>query len=91
MVAYGICGLSFILHSGYLPFSMTLDTEIQTENRELVALPNTYMITNPTSVTRSSGTIVSTTLSLGFDVHHSKVESLLLDSAQRSGLEEPFI
>ncbi|WP_080523613.1 mechanosensitive ion channel family protein [Methyloprofundus sedimenti] len=68
-----------------------LDTEIQTENRELVALPNTYMITNPISVTRSSGTIISTTLSLGYDIHHSKVESLLLDAAKECGLEEPFI
>lgn len=68
-----------------------LDTEIQTENRELVALPNTYMITNPISVTRSSGTIVSTILSLGYDIHHSKVESLLLDAAKECGLEEPFI
>ncbi|PKN12560.1 MAG: mechanosensitive ion channel protein MscS [Deltaproteobacteria bacterium HGW-Deltaproteobacteria-4] len=68
-----------------------LDTEIQTENRELVALPNTYMITTPISVTRSSGTIVSTTLSLGYDIHHSKVESLLLDAAKECGLEEPFI
>lgn len=68
-----------------------LDTEIQTENRELIALPNTYMITNPISVVRSSGTIVSTTLSLGYDIHHSKVESLLLEAAQECGLEEPFV
>lgn len=68
-----------------------LDTEIQTENRELVSLPNTYMITNPISVTRISGAIVSTTLSLGYDIHHSKVESLLLEAAKESGLKEPFV
>ena len=68
-----------------------LDTEIQTENRELVALPNTYMITNPISVVRSSGAIVSTTLSLGYDIHHSRVESLLLEASQKCGLEEPFV
>lgn len=67
-----------------------LDTEIQTENRELIALPNTYMVTNPISVVRSSGAIVSTTLSLGYDVHHSMVESLLLEAAKECGLEEPF-
>ena len=49
------------------------------------------MITNPISVVRSSGTIVSTTLSLGYDIHHSTVESLLLNAAQESGLEEPFV
>ncbi len=67
-----------------------LDTEIQTENRELIALPNTYMVTNPISVVRSSGAIVSTTLSLGYDIHHSTVESLLLEAAKECGLEEPF-
>ena len=68
-----------------------LDTEIQTENRELVALPNTYLIKNPISVTHSSGAIVSTTLSLGYDIHHSQVESLLMEAAKESGLEEPFV
>ncbi len=68
-----------------------LDTEIQTENRELVSLPNTYMITNPISVTRISGAIVSTALSLGYDIHHSKIESLLLHAAKECGLEEPFV
>ncbi len=67
-----------------------LDTEIQSEKRELVAIPNTYMITNPVSVTRSSGAIVSATLSLGYDIHHRRVESLLLDAARECGLEGPF-
>ena len=68
-----------------------LDTEIQTENRELVAIPNTVMILNPISVTYDSGAIVSTTLSLGYDIHHSIVDSLLLDAAQKCGLEDPFV
>ena len=68
-----------------------LDTEIQTENRELVAIPNTFMITNPISVTHGSGAIVSSTLSLGYDIHHSIVDSLLLDAAKECGLEDPFV
>ena len=68
-----------------------LDTEIQTENRELVAFPNTYMITNPLTVTHSSGTVVTVTLSLGYDLHHSKVESLLLQAAKECGLDAPFV
>jgi small-conductance mechanosensitive channel len=68
-----------------------LDTEIQTENRELVAIPNTVMIMNPISVTHGSGAIVSTTLSLGYDIHHSLVDSLLLDAAKKCGLEDPFV
>jgi small-conductance mechanosensitive channel len=66
-------------------------TEIQSENRELVALPNTYLANNPVSKTRRSGAIVSTTLSLGYDIHHSRVESLLIKAAGESGLEDPFV
>ncbi|HEY5673119.1 MAG TPA: mechanosensitive ion channel domain-containing protein [Malonomonas sp.] len=68
-----------------------LDTEVQTEARELVALPNTFMITHPVSVIRSSGTIVSATLSLGYDLHHKQVESLLLQAVKDAGLEDPFV
>lgn len=67
-----------------------LDTELQTENSELVALPNAYMVANPVTVTRSSGTVISTTLSLGYDIHHSTVESLLLKAAEDCKLEKPF-
>jgi small-conductance mechanosensitive channel len=68
-----------------------LDTEIQDESRELIAIPNTYLIAHAVAVVRTSGTIVSTTLSLGYDVHHAKVEPLLLRAAQQAGLEEPFV
>jgi small conductance mechanosensitive channel len=68
-----------------------LDTEIQTENRELVSLPNTFLVNHPICVTRSSGCIVSTTLSLGYDVHNAKVETLLLQAATNSDLTDPFV
>lgn len=68
-----------------------LDTELQTETRELVALPNTFLITHPVTVTRSSGTIISTTLSLGYDIHNSQVELLLLEAASECGLSDPFV
>lgn len=68
-----------------------LDTEIQSEQRELVAIPNTFLITNPVSVVRSSGTVVSTTLSLGYDIHHSRIESLLKQAAENAALDEPFV
>ena len=68
-----------------------LDTEIQTENRELIAFPNTFLSANPVSVVRSSGAIVSSTLSLGYDINHVTVETLLLQAAGECGLEEPFI
>lgn len=67
------------------------DTEIQAENRELIAIPNTYLISKPVSTIRSSGAIVSASLSLGYDVHHAQVEPLLILAAEKSGLEEPFV
>lgn len=67
------------------------DTELQTEFRELIALPNTYLISNPVTAVLNSGTIISTTLSLGFDIHHSQIEPLLIEAAEKSGLEEPFV
>ena len=67
------------------------DTEMQTETRELIALPNTFLITNPVTTIRSSGTIISATVSLGYDVHHSQIESCLLEAAEKCGLEESFV
>jgi small-conductance mechanosensitive channel len=68
-----------------------LDTEIQTESRDLIAIPNTFLINHPVSVIRSSGTIVSVTISLGYDLHHSRIESLLVEAAANAKLEEPFV
>ncbi|MEJ2156881.1 MAG: mechanosensitive ion channel [Desulfobacteraceae bacterium] len=65
-------------------------TEIQTAERDLTTFPNLYLITNPLTVVRSSGTVVSATLSLGYDVPHQQVEPLLIAAAEQTGLEEPF-
>ncbi len=78
-------------HFGRVSERGLFDTEIQTETRELIALPNTYLISNPVTTVRSSGTIVTATLSLGYDVDHSVVEPLLEKAATGSGLTEPFV
>jgi small-conductance mechanosensitive channel len=67
------------------------DTEIQSETRELIALPNSYLINNAVSTVRSSGAIISATLSLGYDTHHLKIEPLLVQAAKDSGLTDPFV
>lgn len=66
-------------------------TEIQTEDRDLATLPNLYLVTNPVVVVRESGTIVSASLSLGYDQHHAELETLLAEAARASGLEDPFV
>lgn len=67
------------------------ETEIQTETRELVSLPNSYCITKPVKTIRSSGTIISVSLSLGYDINHKQIESLLVKAAKATGLEEAFV
>jgi len=66
-------------------------TEIQTEDRDLITFPNFYLVSNPVKVVRSSGTIISTILSLGYDLPRIKVEELLKKAATEAGLEESFV
>jgi len=65
--------------------------EIQTEDRNLTSLPNLYIANNPLKIIRESGTIISTTVSLGYDLNRSKIEKLLLEAANNTGLTEPFV
>lgn len=78
-------------HFGRVSERGLFDTEIQAETRELVSLPNSYLINNPVMTIRTSGTILSVSLSLGYDVHHARAEALLVQAAERSELEEPFV
>jgi len=66
-------------------------TEIQTEDRDLTTLPNLYLVSNPVKVVRSSGTIVSAHVALGYDVPRERIERLLLEASNQVGLEEPFV
>lgn len=66
-------------------------TEIQTADRDLTTLPNLYLVSNPLTVVRASGTIVSATLSLGYDIAHSQIEPLLIEAAEQVGLRDPFV
>jgi len=65
--------------------------EIQTEDRDLTTLPNLYLVTHPVKVIRSSGTIISAQVSLGYDLPRVKVEKLLLEAAREAELQEPFV
>ena len=78
-------------HFGRVMERGLFDTEIQSEKRNLISIPNTYLITHPIATTQRSGAIVSVSLSLGYDVHHTQVERLMIDAAEQSGLTEPFV
>jgi len=68
-----------------------LHTQIQTEFRDLVTVPNLFMVTQPLHVVRSSGTIIHAELSLGYDVHHERVTEVLLAAAATAGLKDAFV
>jgi small-conductance mechanosensitive channel len=66
-------------------------TEIQSEDRDLVTLPNLLLASNPVKVVRSSGTALNCSLSLGYDIPHQQVEKLLAEAALKAGLDDPFV
>jgi small-conductance mechanosensitive channel len=68
-----------------------LHTEIQTEDRDLVTVPNLYMVTQPMKVVRASGTIVSAEVSLGYDIPRTQASKLLREAAGKAGLADSFI
>ncbi|MDJ0911210.1 MAG: mechanosensitive ion channel [Woeseiaceae bacterium] len=67
-----------------------LHTEVQTEFRDLVTVPNLNMVTQPMKVVRASGTIISAEVSLGFDVPCSRVFELLIAATKEARLKDGF-
>ena len=65
--------------------------EIQTEQRDLITLPNLQLVTSAVKVVRSSGTIVWAEVSLGYDVPRSHVKKALLKAAEKAELKDPFV
>ena len=78
-------------HFGRVSEQGLLHTEIQTEDRDLVTLPNLFLATRPVRVTRASGTVISADVSLGYDVPRRKIQASLLAAAEHAGLSEPFV
>jgi len=78
-------------HFGRVSERGLFHVEIQTEDRDLTTLPNILLATNPVSVIRTSGTVMSATVSLGYDIPHARIEALLLQAAEQADLQEPFV
>jgi small conductance mechanosensitive channel len=68
-----------------------LHTEVQTEFRDLVTIPNLYMVTQPLKVVRASGTIVTAEVSLGYEISHAEVREVLRKAATEIDLKDPFV
>lgn len=78
-------------HFGRVTERGLFHTEIQSTNRDLITLPNLYLVNTPVTVVRSSGTVVAAEVSIGYDVPHERVETLLAEAASEAQLDEPFV
>jgi len=78
-------------HFGRVSDAGLFHVEIQTEDSDLITIPNLYIATQPVKVIRSTGTIISSEVSLGYDVSVSKIEKCLLEAAKNAELKDPFV
>jgi small-conductance mechanosensitive channel len=78
-------------HLGRVSERGLFHTEIQTEGRDLITLPNFYLVSHPVTTVQPSGTIVECTVSLGYDVPRVEIEETLLRAAEKAALEGPFV
>lgn len=72
--------------------------EIETEESALITLPNLYLVTRPVKVIKKAETIISISLSLGYDIPRAKVEEVLKlavrklsDGKEDVELENPLV
>lgn len=68
-----------------------LHTEIQLEDSNFVTIPNLHIASNPVKLTRKNNTVISTTVSLGYDVSQSKIIEGLKNAAIETGLNDPYV
>ena len=75
-------------HFGRVSSQGLFHTEVQTE--QVLDLPNSFLASHPVT-TPTSGTVVSTTVGLGYDVPRHEVEIVLMAAAEEVGLEQAFV
>ena len=66
-------------------------TEIQLEDSNFITIPNLFIATNPVKLTRKTHTVISTSVSLGYDVSRVKIEEALKEAAIATGLSDPYV
>ena len=66
-------------------------TEIQLEDSNFISIPNLYIATNPVKLTRKTDTVISTSVSLGYDIPRTTIEESLKEAAILTGLVDPYV
>lgn len=65
--------------------------ELQLEDSNFVTIPNLVIATHPVKLTRKTNTVISTSVSLGYDVSRIKIEESLKEAALETGLKDPYV
>ncbi len=65
--------------------------ELQLEDSNFISIPNLFIANNPVKLTKKSNTIVSTSVSLGYDVSRKKIEEILINAALSIELKDPYV
>ncbi len=66
-------------------------TEIQLEDSNFVTIPNLFIASNPVKLTRKTNTVLSTEVSLGYDVPREQIEKALKQAATEANLKDPYV
>lgn len=66
-------------------------TEIQLEDSNFITIPNLYIANNPVKLTRKTNTVISTSVSLGYDVSRIQIEEALKEAAILTELTDPYV
>lgn len=66
-------------------------TEIQLEDSNFITIPNLFIANNPVKLTRKTNSVISSTVSLGYDVSRTEIEETLKEAAVSCGLTNPYL
>ena len=66
-------------------------TEIQLEDSNFITVPNLHIANNPVKLIRKTNTVISTSVSMGYNISHDKIEGVLKDAAFAAGLSDPYV
>ncbi len=79
------------VHQGIVTKKNAFNIEIQLEDSNFITIPNLYVINNPVKLTRKTETLISTSVSLGYDVSREKIEKALKEAATAANLDKAFV
>ncbi|PIF06695.1 MAG: mechanosensitive ion channel protein MscS [Draconibacterium sp.] len=66
-------------------------TEIQLQDSNFITIPNLFIANNPVKLIRKNNTVISTSVSLGYDISHNEIEAALKAAALSTGLNDPYV